>query len=125
MESIVERCVAAFIDRDLDALLGTMDENVVTYPLPLFGHGPYRGHPGVREWWAAMERSGLDYDVVVREVRQIGPDRVAVFGEVHSGTTGRLVGPWALLVVIRDGLIIESHSYLSDSDTLKRLGLLE
>jgi len=100
-----------------------MDENVVTHPLPLFGFGPYRGHAGVREWWAAMEASGAQYDFVVREVREIEPDRVAVLGELHS-STGMLLGPWALLVRIRDGLIIESHSYLSDEDTLERLGLL-
>lgn len=120
---LAERYVDSYRDRDLDAMLGMMDERVVTYPLPLFGYGPYQGHEGVREWWAAMEDSGLQYELVVHEVRQIHPDRVAVLGELHSGA-GRLLGPWALVVRIRHGLIIESRSYLSDENTLDRLGLL-
>jgi ketosteroid isomerase-like protein len=120
---LAKRYVDSYNDRDLDAMLGVLDENVVTYPLPLFGFGPYRGHAGVREWWAEMEGSRAQYEVVVREVRQIGPDRVAVLGELHSGS-GMLLGPWAVLVEISNGLIVESHSYLIDADTLVELGLL-
>jgi ketosteroid isomerase-like protein len=120
---LAERYVDSYMDQDLDAMLAVMDENVVTYPLPLFGFGPYRGHAGVREWWAAMESSGAQYEVVVRDVRHIGADRVAVLGEMHS-RTGALLGPWAVLLRIRNGLIIESHSYLSNEDTLNELGLL-
>ena len=119
---LAERCVDSYKDRDLDALLRLMDENVVTHPLPLFGFGPHRGHAGVREWWAAMEDSGLEYELVVGEVRQLAPDRVAILGELHHD--GKSLGPWALLMRLRNGLIIESRSYLSDEETLERLGLL-
>ena len=62
------------------------------------------------------------YDVVVSEVRQIDSGRVAVLGELHS--KGELLSPWAILVRIRDGLIVESRSYLSDEKLLDDLGLL-
>jgi hypothetical protein len=73
--------VAAYNNRDLDAMLALQDENIVSYPSRLFGHQPSPGHAGVRAWWASMVAAGRWYHVVIR---------------------------------IRSGLIIESHSYLSD-----------
>ncbi len=120
---VAERYVAAYNDRDLDAMLAVMDENVVSYPAPLFRHRPHVGHSGVRAWWASMMESDHSLDVVVDEVRQIEPGRVAVLGEIRSKATR--LSPWAVVVSIRNGLIIESRSYLSDRDTLEELGLLQ
>jgi hypothetical protein len=103
-------------------MLAAMDDNVVSYPAPLFGHRPHVGHAGVRAWWAAM-MAGASFDVVVNEVRPIGSSRVAVLGEIWS--RGRRLGPWAVLVRIRNRLIIESRSYLSDPAALEELWLRE
>jgi ketosteroid isomerase-like protein len=120
---VAERYVGAYDDRDLDAMLAVMDENVVSYPAPLFGHRPHVGHSGVRAWWSAMMAADHRLDVVVDEVRQIESDRVAVLGEIRSEVTR--LSPWAVIVLIRDGLIVESRSYLSDADMLEGLGLLD
>lgn len=120
---LAERYVGAYTDRDLDAMLAVMDEDVVSYPAPLFGHRPHFGHAGVREWWAAMLASYERYEVVVSEVCQIGTDRAAVLGEIRSAK-GSPLSPWAVVVRIRNGLIIESRSYLSDKDLLEELRLL-
>jgi ketosteroid isomerase-like protein len=120
---IAERYVGAYNARDLDAMLALMDENVVSYPTALFGPRPHFGHAGVRAWWEAMISSADSFDVVVSEVRPIESDRVALLGEVWS--RGRRLSPWTVLVRIRNGLIIESHSYLSDTDRLEKLRLLE
>jgi 5-deoxy-D-glucuronate isomerase len=61
--------VGAYTDRDLDAMLAVKDEEVVSYPRPLFGHRPYFGHAGARDWWAAMMASTRRCDLVMREVR--------------------------------------------------------
>jgi hypothetical protein len=122
MIRVAERYVRAYQDRDLTAMLAVMDGNVVSYPASLFGHRPHVGHAGVREWWAAMTASRETYDVVVSEARQIGSGRVALLGELHS--KGERLSPWAVLVRIRDGLIVESRSYLSDEKLLADLGLL-
>lgn len=119
---VAKRYVDAYNCRDLDAMLAVMDEQVVSYPAPLFGHRPHRGHAGVRAWWAAMIASDQPLDVLVREVRQIEPHRVAVVGEIRSN--GRRLSPWALVVLIHKGLIVESRSYLSEEDLLLELGLL-
>ncbi len=39
---VAKRYVGAYTDRDLDAMLAVMDENVVSHPAPLFGHRPQR-----------------------------------------------------------------------------------
>jgi ketosteroid isomerase-like protein len=108
--------VAAYTDRDLDAMLAVLDQEVVSYPAPLFGHRPHFGHAGVRAWWAAMMASSRRFDVAVREVRQIGPDRVAVLGAIHNSDSGRRLGPWSLIVRVRNGRIVESRSYLTDEE---------
>lgn len=119
---LAKRYVASFNDRDLDAMLALQDENVVCHPTPLFGHRPHTGHAGVRDWWAAMLASSRSYQVVVSEVRQLDPDRVAVLGAVLEH--GQVLSPWGVLVRVRDGLIIETRSYLSDTELLDNLRLL-
>ena len=119
---LAERYVGAYNDRDLDAMLAVQHENVVSHPAPLFGHRPHSGHAGVREWWQAMVTSGRWYEVVVREVRQLEPDRLAILGELRD--KGELLSPWGVLVRVRNGLIVESRSYLSDNDLLESLSLI-
>jgi ketosteroid isomerase-like protein len=113
---LAERYIAAYTDRDLDAFLAVLDEEVVSYPTPLFGHRPNFGHTGVRAWWAAMMASSRRFDVVVSEVRQIEPDRVAVLGAIHNGDSGRRLGPWSVVLRVRNGRIVESRSYLTDEE---------
>jgi ketosteroid isomerase-like protein len=120
---VAERYVEAYNARDLDTMLAVMDENIVSFPAPLFGHRPHVGHEGVRAWWAKMIASEMSLEVVVNEVRLVESDRVAVIGEVRSD--GARLSPWAVFVRIRNGLIIESRSYLSDTETLDGHGLLE
>ncbi len=120
---VARRYVDAYNKRDLDAMLAVMDEDVVSYPAPLYGHRPHFGHSGVRAWWATMASNDAP-EVVVSEVRQLGSGRVAVLGEIRS-PGGRRLSPWAVIVVVRNGLIIESRSYLSDEALLSELGLLE
>ena len=120
---LAQRYVAAYNDRNLEAMLELQHENVVSYPSRLFGVREITGRDGVRVWWEAMVASGRWYEVVVDDIRQIGPDRVAILGEIRDG--GERLIPWVVVMRVRDGLIIESHSYLSDEELLESLGLLE
>jgi hypothetical protein len=94
----------------------------VSYPAPLFGRRPHMGHAGVRAWWDAMVASGRWYVVLVSEVRRLEPDRFAILDEIRD--RGELASPWGVLVRVRNCLIIESRSYLSDKQFLEQLGLL-
>jgi ketosteroid isomerase-like protein len=115
--------VAAYNDRDLEAMLALQDENVVSHPARLFGRRPHVGHAGVRAWWKAMEASGRWYEVVVRDVRLLEPDRIVVLGDLRDD--GGHLSPWGVVVRVREGLIVESRSYLSDEELLNALGVLE
>jgi len=119
---LAESYVAAYNDRDLDAMLALQHERVVSYPSPLFTLRRLTGHEGVRAWWEAMVLSGRWYEVAVHDIRELGPDRVVILGEIRD--RGERLSPWGVVVRVRNGLIIESHSYLSDEELLDELGLL-
>jgi ketosteroid isomerase-like protein len=121
-ERIALGYVAAYNERDLEAMLALQDENVVSHPSRLFEQESHRGHDGVRAWWRAMVRSDRWYRVAVREIRLLDADRVAVLGDIWQDE--ELLSPWGVVVRVRGGLIVESHSYLSDDDLLDRLGLI-
>ncbi len=120
---LAEGYVGAYNDRNLEAMLALQDEHVVSHPSRLFGQQMHAGHAGVRAWWAEMEEAGRWYEVVIREIRQPQPDRIAVLGEIRD-EAGEPLSPWGVIVRVRDGLIVESHSYLSDDELLEQLGLL-
>ncbi len=120
--ALAQRYVEAYNNRDLDAMLACQDENIVSTPSRLFRNRPHTGHAGVRAWWAAMETTGQWYTVVIREIRPLDKERIAVLGEIRDGE--QLLSPWAVLIRIRNGLITESHSYLSDEELLEELDLL-
>ena len=121
--ALAERYVAAYNDRDLQAMLDVLDESIVSHPSRLVGATDHEGHDGVRAWWKAMEDRGDWYEVGIREIRQPDPDRVAILGDIYDD--GERVSPWCLIMRVRGGLIVESHSYLSDDDLLDRLGLMD
>lgn len=120
---VAERYVAAYNDRDLDAMLRLQAESVVSYPTRLFGQRVLNGHAGVRAWWQSMIDSDRWYEVSINDVRVLDGDRVAVFGEVRE--RGEPLSPWALVVRIQNGLIVESRSYLSDEQLLTQIGALD
>jgi len=104
-------------------MLDVLDESIVSHPSRLVGATDHEGHDGVRAWWKAMQDHGDWYEVGIREIRQPDPDRVAILGDIYDD--GQPVSPWCLIMRVRDGLIVESHSYLSDADLLDRLGLMD
>jgi ketosteroid isomerase-like protein len=120
--ALAESYVGAYNSRDLEAMLALMDENVISHPARLFPVRESVGHAGVRAWWETMVAAGRWYEVVVRDIRQIEPDRVAILGEIRDG--GEPLSPWGVIVRVRNGLIVESHSYLSEDELLDQLDLL-
>lgn len=120
---LARRYVAAYNDRDLEAMLALLDENVVSYPSRLFGARRDVGHADVRAWWQRMVASDRWYEVVIHDVRQVSADQFAALGEIQD--RGERLSPWGVVVRVRSGLIVESRSYLSDVEVLESLGLLE
>ena len=69
-----------------------------------------------------MAASPTRYNVVIKELRHIDRERVAVLGDVYA--EGELLSPYGVVVRVRRGLIVESRSYLSDKDLLLEIGVM-
>jgi hypothetical protein len=119
--TLAERYVGAYNDRDLEAMLALQDADIVSYPSRLAGVTKHEGHDGVRAWWEAIAASGSWYRVLISEIRQPDTHRVAILGEIYLD--GELISPWCAVVRVRNGLIVESRSYLSEHELVDQLGL--
>jgi len=115
--------MAALNERVPEPLLEFLDPAIEFIPTPLSrARRVYNGHDGVREWLETASERGNRYEGRVSEVRRVGDQRWAILGEVWLGD--QMVAPLAVVIRLRDGLITESRSYLTDTDLLKNLGLL-
>ena len=119
------RWISAFNMRDLAGMLACLDRDVRFHPLKLHGvaDGGYRGHEGVERWFAEITARGHDHRIVVSELRALPAGVILTVGRlrfagVSAGT------PVCGVHEVADGLIVKAHHYMSDPDTLERLGLL-
>jgi ketosteroid isomerase-like protein len=97
------------------------------YASPDEGGDPYRGHAGMREWRAEIDRNFELHEVFADEVREVG-GKVLVLGRVHfrgeaSGIEMR--HPFAWVCEMRDGAPARMLFYSSHADALGALGLAE
>ena len=84
----------------------------------------YRGVEGTREGWAAFR----DFQVELRELRDVDEQRVLVLGDVHyrgpaSGI--ELESPLAEIFTVRDGKIVQIVDYFTYEEALEAVGLRE
>jgi ketosteroid isomerase-like protein len=119
--ALIERYMKAFNERDLDVLLTCMHPEIMFYPTKISStRSCYVGHDGVREWMDDVIANPAPYLSRMAELRQVEPDRWAVFGSIvlHEEATS----PYAVTVHLRDGTIVELRAYLSDAELLQHLG---
>lgn len=117
------RFIEGFNRRDADALVALVHPQLEFLPTVLVGQrGVYRGRDGLRRWVEELIASGAVHQVRVRDVRELGPDRFAVLTEVLI--EGEVTSPSAMVATTRDGLIVRAKAYLSDEQTLIRVGVL-
>jgi hypothetical protein len=122
-ERLARGYIAALNERELEPLLEFVDPAIEFYPTALSRtRRRYVGHAGIQEWLETAEARGNRYHGHVTEVRNLGGDRWAILGDVLFD--GEKTAPLGVVIRLRDGLIIESRSYLSDEDLLRELGLL-
>lgn len=118
------RCVEAFNARDLEGMLACLSEDVEFHPLRLGGLcACYRGHDGVREWFADLRRSRYEHRIAVSETRDLGAGRVLASGTLWLGEQGEVESVCAV-ERISEGLIVAARHYLTDTEMIERLGLI-
>ncbi len=119
----MSRWVGAFNARDLDGMLVCLAADVEFHPLRLSGlRAAYRGHDGVREWFAQLKHLRHEHRFVLCEAREAGAGLVFVTGSLSLA--GEPIGPFCALHQIGGGLIIAVHQYLTDPDMIEFLGLI-
>ncbi|HEX6689333.1 MAG TPA: nuclear transport factor 2 family protein [Solirubrobacterales bacterium] len=115
-EAPVSKWIDAFNVRDLDGMLACMSDDVRFYPLRLDGlERYYRGHDGVREWFAQLDKLGHRYRIDLRNIRGERDGEVVAIGELLREGDAAPTRFWARDQV-EDGLIVVAHHYLTDPD---------
>ena len=75
---LTRRAFKAFGERDLDALLALLDDDVAAFPMLAGMEGGYHGHGGVRRWWAGLLGTFPDFQAEIVEVHDLGDLTLAV-----------------------------------------------
>ena len=123
-EVVVRRWVQAFNAQDLKGMLACVDPRVSLYPLRLGGlDGSYRGHDGVRRWFARLRQLRHEHVIVLSDVQGAGDGKVIAVGALTL--PGNFdAAPFCGLHRIADGLILRAYHYLTDPEMLQHLGLV-
>jgi ketosteroid isomerase-like protein len=124
---LTRRGVQAFNDRDLDALLALLHDDVEITPILAAMEGSFRGHDGVRRWWAGLIGGFPEINIEVSEVRDLGD--ITVAGWRVSGRGAESDTPFDATVwqmhQWRRGKCVRWHAYPSKSEALEAAGLSE
>ena len=125
----VQRMLAAFDRRDLDALAAEADPDIQVQPAVVGGlEGTvYRGHAGLREFVADLDESWRTFRLDVEEFRDVG-EAVVVLGRtlaegMESGV--RLDTASGFVFGVRDGKVHSFRSFLGKDAALAAAGLSE
>jgi ketosteroid isomerase-like protein len=124
LEEIVSQWVDAFNQRDLDGMLGRLDADVDFRPLRLNGlRGSYRGHDGVREWFAHLERLCDKHCIVLSYAWAGAEGRVFAVGSLSLAGEPDVRSVWALHRIYGQR-ITAVYQYVSDADGIEPVGLI-
>jgi ketosteroid isomerase-like protein len=121
---IVDQLFRAFAARDADALVAVLSEDVVFEPASteVAIRAPFRGHAGMREYLAEVERDWEQFDVAIAEVREVPPYVVAL-GRVYARSGGFVAdNPLAFVWEIRDGAVVWGRTFTDRAAALRFAG---
>ena len=126
---IVRDALDAFEAADVERFLQFMDPEVEFEPHLALVEGNYRGHHGVREFFADAFEPPAVVRSDQRDFRDLG-DRVLAFGtfRIHGGEGGTEIEyevPFAILVRVREGRIVHLKDYGHRTEALEAAGLSE
>jgi ketosteroid isomerase-like protein len=121
---MTRRAFQAFNNRDLDALLARLDDNVEAFPLLATVEGGYHGHDGIRRYWANVLEAFPDSKAEVVEVRDFGDLTLAVLhlrGRGAESDTPFVTAAWHVSR-FRHGKCIGWRVYTNESEALEAVG---
>jgi ketosteroid isomerase-like protein len=122
---LTRRAFQAFEDRDLEAVLATLDDDVEAFPILAGMEGSYRGHDGIRRWWAGLLGTFPDFRAEIVELHDFGDSTMAVLrlrGHGVGSNTPVDAAAWHVSH-FRDGKCIGWRVYASEREALEAVGL--
>jgi ketosteroid isomerase-like protein len=126
-QEVVRLRTEAFNAKDVDAYLALSDPDVVyDQPRELPGAATYRGHEGIRDYFANLEHAWESATAEIEELIDAGEDVVISIG--HTSYRGRASGvvldnPFAIVWTIRDGRVVRGEFYFDRAEALAAAGL--
>jgi ketosteroid isomerase-like protein len=108
--------------RDRETLAAHSHPDISLNPLQVGLSGHYQGLDGLRRWIDDMEATDLGHQVRFVGIRTLADGRVVLFGELLLGE--KVISPYSLIAVLREGKVASMRSYLSDEETMEHLKLL-
>jgi ketosteroid isomerase-like protein len=103
---------------DPEIVISNWDESPV--------RGPYRGHDGLREWWADFAEVFEDVHLELKEAIDVGDGMVVTTQHVvgRFRLTGIDVdGPFGAIITVRNGKILSARGYEGPGRAKKAAGL--
>lgn len=110
---------------DVEGFLELVDPGIELHDVPeIPGSTVYRGHDGIRRWWATVTESMEELRFELGEVTE-GDGKIAVVTRaVGRGRGSGAEVDWTFTTVwgFRDGLISYHHGYSDHADALRAIG---
>ena len=120
--------VEAFNRGDVEAWIETYHPDSRFAPISAPIAGAYRGHDGLRRWFADNRESFETFSVEFTDIRDLGDDRLLVIGTIHLRARGSGIEtevPTAAIATWREGLLIDWKDYGDSAMALEAAGLRE
>jgi len=122
---VVRLSIERFNADDIEGFLELFDAEMEFHDVPeIPGSTVYRGHEGMRRWWATVKEPLEELRFELGEVTE-GADRIAVVTRaVGRGRGSGAEVDWTFTTVwgVRDGLISYHHGYTDRDDALRAIG---
>jgi hypothetical protein len=122
-ETIASTFVNGYNARDPEAWAAIFHPDGEYNPTVLVGsRSVYVGRDEIREYIRELQANDRGQTVAWTEVRLCSDTQFVMCGEVLM--EGELITEATVIFELKDGLIIHGKAYLTDDETLERLGLL-
>ena len=124
---VFEKAMLAASRGDMEAFLRHVDEDIVWIAARSAVEGAYRGHDGIRRFFADNDESFDVFEPDFREVRDLG-DRILAVGTIHIRARGSTVEtdiPVAGVFTFRRGKLLRWEDFRERRLALAAVGLSE
>ena len=122
------KVIEGYNRHDIEPMLEAFDPEGEWYPFTaaVEGDDAYRGHEGIRQWWANIDSAFEAFEASVDEVRDLGDDVLALGhlrARFRSGVNLDTEIGWFFR--LRDGLAVWGRAYQGHAEALEAAGLSE